>query len=73
MTVALPADVYYALHQLRLARGRGDSAKLPPLGELVREALEAYVREASEPFDKTEAHDAATAGSVLKITTNATR
>jgi hypothetical protein len=73
MTVALPADVYYALHEMRLARSRGDSRRLPPIGELVREALTAYVRDAREPAEKTEAHNVEAGGpGQLDVTTSTT-
>jgi hypothetical protein len=71
MSVALPADVYYALHAMRLERRREGSAKLPPLGDLVREALGAYVRDAREPTEKTEAQDVDAGGpGQLDVTPN---
>ena len=42
LSVLIPGDVYHHLQLLRVARiGRG--TKVPPVGELIREALVAYV------------------------------
>ena len=42
MSVAIPHGVYRQLHELRLARSN-PGAKLPPVGQLVREALARFV------------------------------
>jgi hypothetical protein len=42
VSVLIPHDVYHRLHELRLARSECGT-KLPALGELLREALEAFV------------------------------